>query len=69
MPKMPSHVAALVGLPPRKFRMSFGKTGAINPRASMSSMTVMKINVMAALRGFMGRSTTVEAGVSAAKLK
>jgi hypothetical protein len=33
--------------------MSFGKTGAINPSASMSSMTVIKINVMAAGRDFM----------------
>src|SRR5205823_3541479 len=52
VPKTPSQVAALVAFPPRKVRMSFGKTGAINPRANMSSMTVMKIKTTAALRAF-----------------
>ena len=42
--------------------MSFGKTGAINPKASMSSMTVMKINVMAAGRDFMGKIANCRGG-------
>src|SRR5439155_8354684 len=62
VPKMPSHVAALVALPLRKFRMSFGKTGAINPRASMSSMTVMKIKTTAALRAFIGKIDNCRGG-------
>src|SRR4029450_11777972 len=55
-PKPPSHVAALVALPPRKSRISFGRTGAINPNASMSSITVTKIKTTAALRSFIARS-------------
>src|SRR4051812_17670005 len=51
--KMPRVLDALDASPPRKFRISFGKTGAIRPNASMSSVTVMKIKVTAALRGFM----------------
>jgi len=62
-------VAALVALPPRKFRINFGRTGAIKPNASMSSMTVTKINGIAAWRGFIPRSTTVVVAVPAAKLK
>jgi hypothetical protein len=53
VPNTPIHVAALVALPPRKSRISFGRTGAINPNASMSSMTVTKIKTTAALRAFM----------------
>ena len=41
-------------LPPRKFRINFGSTGAIKPSASMSSMTVTKMNAMAAGRAFIG---------------
>src|SRR5436309_11179838 len=47
VPKTPIHVAALAALPLRKLRMSFGKTGAINASASMSSMTVTKMKAMA----------------------
>jgi hypothetical protein len=69
VPNTPIHVAALVALPPRKSRISFGRTGATNPSASMSSMTVTKIKTTAALRAFIARSKTVVAAVPAAKLK
>jgi hypothetical protein len=68
VPNHPSQFAALTALPPRKSRINLGRTGAISPSASMSSMTVMKIKTTAALRAFI-RSTIVEAAVSAAKLK
>ena len=53
VPKTPFHFAAEFMLPPRKSRINFGNTGAISPSASMSSMTVTKMNAMAAWRDFM----------------
>ena len=53
VPKIPNHFAALDASPPRKFKTSFGRTGAIKPSASMSSVTVTKMKTTAALRGFM----------------
>ena len=50
VPKMPFQSAAMFMLPPRKSRISLGSTGAINPSASMSSMTVTKIKTTAARR-------------------
>jgi hypothetical protein len=41
----------------------------IKPIARTSSVTVTRINVTAARRDFIARSTIVEAAVSAAKLK
>jgi len=49
---IPPMMAALANLLPSKFRMSFGKTGTMMPNASMSSSTVMKTKVSAALRLF-----------------
>jgi len=56
---MPNIFAAFGVSPPRKFSTSFGSTGMINPSASMSSVTVMKMKTTAALRGFMIVATTV----------
>ena len=53
VPKTPFQFAAEFILPPRKSRINFGNTGAINPSASMSSMTVTKMKAMAAGRFFM----------------
>ena len=50
---MPNIFAAFDASPPRKFSTSFGNTGAIKPNASMSSVTVMKMKMTAAFRGFM----------------
>ena len=55
MPKTPFQFAAEFMLPPRKSRISFGNTGAINPSANMSSMTVTKMNAMAAGRFFISK--------------
>jgi hypothetical protein len=52
VPNHPSQDAALVVLPPRKSRINFGRTGAIKPSASMSSVTVTKIKTIAAWRCF-----------------
>lgn len=53
VPKILNHFAAEGVSPPRKLSTSFGRTGAINPSASMSSVTVIKMKTTAALRGFM----------------
>src|SRR5205823_7989708 len=63
------HVAASVIRPPRKSRISFGKTGIIKPIARMSRVTVTRMKMTAAGRDFIARTTTVEAAVSAAKFK
>ena len=53
VPKMPNILAAFGALPPMKSSTSFGRTGAINPSVSMSSVTVIRTKMTAALRGFM----------------
>src|ERR1700745_3556314 len=60
VPKMPFHVAAEFMLPPRKSRINFGNTGAINPSASMSSITVTKMNGIAAWRFFIAREISTQ---------
>src|SRR5207249_9349229 len=60
VPKMPFHFAAEFMLPPRKSRINFGNTGAINPSASMSSMTVTKMNGIAACRFFIAREESTQ---------
>src|SRR5207302_6937932 len=47
------HFAAFVISPPRKSRISLGKTGIIKPIARMSSVTVTRIKMTAAGRDFM----------------
>src|SRR5947208_4956251 len=47
------HLAASVISPPRKFRISFGKTGMIKPIARMSRVTVTRIKTTAAGRDLM----------------
>src|SRR3989449_8499936 len=47
------HFAASVISPPRKSRISFGKTGMIKPIARMSRVTVTRIKMTAAGRDFM----------------
>jgi hypothetical protein len=47
------HLAASVISPPRKSRISLGKTGIIKPIARMSRVTVTRINMTAAGRDFM----------------
>src|SRR5712691_1326560 len=59
VPNHPSQLAALTESPARKSRISFGKTGAIKPSASMSSMMVMKIKTTAAGRDFMIRIAAI----------
>src|SRR4029077_9298662 len=54
----PFQLAASVILPPRKSRMSFGKTGMISPIARISRVTVTRMKTIAAGRLFMGRSTS-----------
>src|SRR6266480_4155657 len=61
----PLHFAVSVITPPRKSRISFGKTGMIKPIASTSRVTVTRMKMIAAWRDLI-RSTTVEAAVSAA---
>src|SRR5262249_10405936 len=46
------HFAASVIWPPRKSRISVGRTGIINPIARMSSVTVTRIKMTAAGRDF-----------------
>src|SRR5215813_10841097 len=46
------HFAASVISPPRKSRMSLGKTGMIKPIARMSSVTVTRMKMTAAGRDF-----------------
>src|SRR6266850_6234026 len=48
----PLHHAVPVISPPRKSKISFGKTGMINPIARMSSVTVTRIKVIVALLAF-----------------
>src|SRR5438046_243259 len=47
------HFAASVISPPRKSRISFGKTGMIKPIARMSRVTVTRMKMTAAGRDFM----------------
>src|SRR5437762_12395677 len=47
------HFAASVTSPPRKSRISFGKTGMIKPIARMSRVTVTRMKIIAAGRDFM----------------
>ena len=47
------HFAAFVISPPRKSRISLGKTGIIKPIARMSRVTVTRMKITAALRDFM----------------
>src|SRR5438046_88697 len=47
------HLAASVISPPRKSRISFGKTGMIKPIARTSSVTVTRMKITAAGRDFM----------------
>src|ERR1700675_1948292 len=47
------HFAASVISPPRKSRISFGKTGMIKPIARMSRVTVTRMKIIAAGRDFM----------------
>jgi len=47
-PKMPVIEAARAMSPPSSWMTSFGRTGTMMPRASMSSATVTKINANAA---------------------
>src|SRR5438876_9780619 len=47
------HFAASVISPPRKSRISFGKTGMIKPIARMSRVTVTRMKITAACRDFM----------------
>src|SRR6058998_1556163 len=47
------HFAASVISPPRKSRISFGKTGMIKPIARMSRVTVTRMKITAAGRDFM----------------
>ena len=54
VPNTPITSAARAVLPPSNCSMSFGSTGMIIPSASMSSMTVMKMNVTAARDGAAG---------------
>src|SRR5260370_40650429 len=61
----PLNFAVAVITPPRKSRMSFGKTGMIKPIARTSRVTVTKMKMTAAWR-FLIRSTTVEAAITAA---
>jgi hypothetical protein len=51
--KVPNIRDAFAASPPRKLSTSFGSTGRINPSASMSSVTVMKMKMTAALRGLL----------------
>src|SRR6266508_178250 len=46
------HFAASVISPPRKSRISLGKTGMIKPIARMSSVTVTRMKMIAAGRDF-----------------
>src|SRR3982074_2430611 len=61
VPKRPSILAALEVSPWRKPSMRRGRTGAIMPRASMSSVTVKKIKVAAARRPLGGSERFVQA--------
>jgi glutathione peroxidase len=54
VPKTPITSAARAVSPPSNCSMSFGSTGMITPSASMSSITVMKMNVTAARDGAAG---------------
>src|SRR5207249_3619948 len=61
------HFAASVISPPRKSRISFGKTGMIKPIARMSRVTVTRMKIIAAGRDFMRvehERNVVAAGVS-----
>src|SRR5438094_9680334 len=58
------HFAASVISPPRKSRISFGKTGIMRPIARISRVTVTRIKMTAAGRDFM--NTEHECNVVAA---
>ena len=53
----------------RKLRTNFGNTGAINPSASMSSMTVTKMNAMAAGRAFIFEIDNCRGGCVSRKIQ
>src|SRR6266508_2208335 len=55
------HFAASVISPPRKSRISFGKTGMIKPIAKMSSVTVTRMKMTAAGRAFIEYRLIVKA--------
>src|SRR6185436_19933814 len=54
------HFAASVISPPRKSRISLGKTGMIKPFAKISSVTVTRMKMTAAGRGFMASPKCVK---------
>src|SRR2546425_13189376 len=58
--KIPFQIAVRVLSLFTKLRIRFGNTGAINPRATMSSMTVTKMNGIAACRFFIGREESTQ---------
>src|SRR4029077_20494855 len=60
VPKMPFQVAAEFMLPPRKSRINFGNTCASNPSTNMSTMTVTKMNGIAAWRFFIAREVSTQ---------
>src|SRR3989442_15693392 len=58
--KIPFQIAVRVMSLFTKLRIRFGNTGAINPRATMSSMTVTKMNGIAACRFFIAREESTQ---------
>src|SRR5207253_9346945 len=58
--KIPFQIAVRVMSLFTKLRIRFGNTGAINPRATMSSMTVTKMNGIAACRLFIAREESTQ---------
>src|SRR5215471_6132551 len=56
--KIPFQIAVRVMSLFTKLRIRFGNTGAIKPRATMSSMTVTKMNGIAAWRFFIAREVS-----------
>jgi hypothetical protein len=58
--KIPFQIAVRVMSLFTKLRIRFGNTGAINPRATMSSMTVTKMNGIAAWRFFIAREASTQ---------
>src|SRR5262249_4312438 len=58
VPKRPTIAAATAASPPSNCSTSLGSTGAMMPRASMSSATVTKMKASAALRTGVAMPTT-----------
>src|SRR5262249_25886285 len=58
--KTPFQIAVRVISLFTKLRIRFGNTGAINPSATMSSMTVTKMNGIAAWRFFIAREVSTQ---------